>query len=141
MNLPIADVIFVKIVQMMLARMINENRSIVNYQLLGERLKLMKVNSKPSSKPYKTLFDWCPTEENLKEEIRKRARRLKVISSDNLHDLDYSVKLLGRDTRIYGALLKAIASEGMLKKGDYIPSEREECHGRPIIQWIYVEGT
>ena len=99
------------------------------------------MKAKPSSKPYMTLFDYCPTEENLKEEIRKRARRLKTISSDNLHDLDYSVKLLGRDTRIYGALLKAIAMEGLLVKGKYVPSERHACHGRPIIEWIYVEGT
>ncbi len=95
----------------------------------------------PKSKPYLTLFDFCPCEANLKEEIRKRAKRLGVISSDDLHDLDYSVKLMGRDTRIYGAELRSLAEEGFLKKNGYVPSEREQCHGRPIVQWLYVGGT
>lgn len=101
---------------------------------------MKKIQAHPSKAPFKTLMEYVPSEENLKLAIRAIARRERVITADNLHVLDHSMRLLGKDTRAYGAYLRELADEGFLKKGSIVYSERETCHGRYLCQWHSMEA-
>jgi hypothetical protein len=89
---------------------------------------------------FKTLMEFCPSEENLELAVRAIVRNKKVITSDDLHILDVSLEKLGKDRRIYGAVLSKLAKDGFIKKVGYVESERDTCHNRPILQWRYVKG-
>jgi hypothetical protein len=99
------------------------------------------IKAPESKAPFKTLFEFCPTEENLKLAIRAIARKNKIITADDLHPLDASLEKLGKDRRCYGAYLRELADEGFLRKGEYVPSSRSTCHNRPVLTWFHVEGT
>jgi hypothetical protein len=101
----------------------------------------IKLKAEPSKENFKTLMEWCPSDENLKLAVRAIARKRKTITSDDLHQLDESVFRLGRDRRVYGAILKELAHQGFLKKGNYVSSSRSTCHNRPVLEWHHVEGT
>ncbi len=91
--------------------------------------------------PFKTLMEFCPTEENLELAVRAIARNKKRICADDLHTLDFSVNKLGRDLRVYGAILRILEQQGFLKKVGYVSSSRSACHGRPVMLYEHVEGT
>jgi hypothetical protein len=95
--------------------------------------------TKEAPENFRTLFEFSPTEENLKLAIRAIARRKGVITADDLHQLDYSLCKLGKDRRCYGANLRSLADEGFLKKLDWVSSSRTTCHNRPILQWESLE--
>jgi hypothetical protein len=90
---------------------------------------------------FKTLMEYCPSNENLELAVRAIARNKKIISADDLHVLDVSVAKLGLDRRVYGAVLRKLSSDGFLKKLGYVSSSRDVCHNRPVLQFQYVEGT
>jgi hypothetical protein len=102
---------------------------------------VIKLKGEASKTNFKTIMEWCPSEENLKLAVRAIARKQKIITADNLHQLDHSVMLLGKDTRIYGSLLRELANEGFLTRGNIVYSSREICHHRYLIEWHHVEGT
>ena len=97
--------------------------------------------SKPATVVFKTLMEFCPSEENLELAIRAIARKKKVFTADDLHQLDASLELLGYDRRKYGSLLKSLEKQGFIKSLGYTASSRSTCHNRPVIQWQHVEGT
>jgi hypothetical protein len=88
---------------------------------------------------FKTLMEFCPSDENLELAVRAIARNLKVFSADDLHVLDLSVEKLGRDKRVYGAILSQLVKDGFIRKIGYVASSRETCHNRPVLQFEYVE--
>lgn len=90
---------------------------------------------------FKTLMEFCPSDEKLELAVRAIARKKKIITADDLHQLDYSLHQLGYDTRKYGSVLNSIAKQGFLKKLGYVASSRGTCHHRPILQFQHVEGT
>ena len=92
-----------------------------------------------SKTPFKTLMEFCPSDENLELAVRAIARRLKILSADDLHVLDVSVAKLGRERQVYGAVLAKLSKDGFLSKVGYIPSSRAACHNRPIMQWRCME--
>jgi hypothetical protein len=95
----------------------------------------------PESKvPFKTLMEFCPSEENLELAVRAIARNKKRITADDLHVLDQSVLHLGRKRQVYGAVLAKLAKDGFLIKVGYVPSARMVCHNRPVMLWETVEG-
>jgi hypothetical protein len=97
------------------------------------------IKATESKTPFKTLMEFCPSDENLELAVRAIARKLKVFSADDLHVLDVSVAKLGRERQVYGAVLAKLAKGGFLSKVGYIPSSREACHNRPILQWRCME--
>jgi hypothetical protein len=83
-----------------------------------------------------TLFDYCDSDVNLELEVLRIAKKLnRPFTADDLHVLDPSVKKLGRDKRVYGAILRSLGSQGKLCSLGYVKSTRETCHNRPILQW------
>jgi hypothetical protein len=99
------------------------------------------LTNKESKAPFKTLMEFCPSDENLELAIRAIARNKKRITADDLHVLDVSVAKLGRKKQVYGAELAKLCKDGFLKKVGYIPSSRDVCHNRPVMLWEHVEGT
>lgn len=97
------------------------------------------IKAPASSKPFKTLMEWCPSEENLRLAVLAIARNKKRITADDLHVLDVSVDKLGRAHQIYGSILASLGKEGKLHKLNYVASSRVACHNRPVLQWEYVE--
>ena len=97
------------------------------------------IKAPESRIPFKTLFEFCETEENIELAVRAIARNKRIISADDLHVLDHSTWKLGRRNQVYGAVLSKLAKEGFLRKLGYIPSSRETCHNRPILQWECME--
>lgn len=89
---------------------------------------------------YKTLMECCNGEVNLEVEVLRLARRLKIFSADDLHVLDPSLEELGRDRRVYGAILHSLKDQGKIKFVSYIPSSRQMCHNRPVAQWQFIES-
>jgi len=99
----------------------------------------MVVNQAIASKaPFKTLMEFCPSDENLRLAILAIARNKRLITADVCHVLDYSVMQLGRHRQVYGPILNGLANEGYLRKVGYVPSSRGVCHHRPVLQWSYV---
>ncbi len=98
----------------------------------------MKVNAKASSQPFKTLFEFVQTDENLELAVIAIARNKKVITADDLHILDYSTLRLGRKNQVYGAVLAHLVQMGYLRKLGYVASSRTECHNRPVLQFEFV---
>jgi hypothetical protein len=98
------------------------------------------IKAPESKAPFKTLMEYIPSDENLELAIRAIARNKKIITADDLHVLDVSVARLGRERQVYGAVLAKLAKAGFLEKLGYVPSERSECHNRPLLQWRSVEG-
>ena len=98
------------------------------------------IKAEASKVPFKTLMEFCPSDENLELAVRAIARNKKVICADDLHVLDASVAKLGREKQVYGAVLVKLAKDGFLEKVGYVPSSRSACHNRPILQWRYLEG-
>lgn len=92
-----------------------------------------------SSNNFKTLMEFCPTDENLELAVRAIARHLKIFSADDLHVLDVSVAKLGREKQVYGAVLNKLSKDGFIKKIGYISSSRTTCHNRPVLQWKCME--
>jgi hypothetical protein len=90
---------------------------------------------------FKTLFEFCPSDANLELAVRAIARKKKIITADDLHQLDESLKLLGYDRRKYGSVLKSLEREGFLKKLGYVARGRCTCHYRPVLQFQHVEVT
>lgn len=98
------------------------------------------IKAPASNAPFKTLMEFCPSDENLELAVRAIARSKKVITADDLHVLDFSVEKLGRKRQVYGAVLAKLGKDGFLKKLSYVPSSRSTCHNRPVLQFQYVEG-
>jgi hypothetical protein len=99
------------------------------------------VKAPESKTPFKTLFEFCQSDENLELAVRAIARNKKVISADDLHVLDFSVEKLGRQRQVYGSILAKLVRDGFLRKKGYVPSSRDVCHNRPILLFEHVEGT
>ncbi len=96
------------------------------------------IKASASKTPFKTLMEFCPTEENLRLAVLAIARNKGKITADDCHVLDASVLKLGRKNQVYGPILNGLAKEGYLSKVGYVPSSRETCHNRPIVQFIFV---
>lgn len=96
------------------------------------------IKASASKAPFKTLMEFCPTEENLRLAVLAIARNKGRITADDCHVLDESVLKLGRKRQVYGSVLKGLADEGYLRKIGYVPSSRETCHYRPIVLFEFV---
>lgn len=59
-------------------------------------------------------------------------RRQATVSADDLHAELGTVEFPG-DRRIFGAVLKGLATAGRLAPVGYKTSRRAACHGRPIL--------
>lgn len=94
--------------------------------------------AKPKSKPYLTLFDFCPTEQNLELAVIAIARNKGKITADDLHVLDHSTLRLGRKNQVYGSVLSNLVKMGYLRKLGYVPSSRETCHNRPVLEFEFI---
>jgi len=99
------------------------------------------IKAQASKENFKTLMEFCPSDVNLELAVRAIARRKKIITADDLHQLDFSLLQLGRKRQAYGGILNSLANEGFLRKLSYVPSSRSMCHNRPVLQFEYVEGT
>ena len=99
------------------------------------------MKAKAASGNFKTLMEFCPSEANLELAVRAIARNKKLITADDLHQLDESVLRLGLKRQVYGAVLARLAKDGFLEPLGYVASSRGECHNRPVMQWRHVEGT
>ena len=97
------------------------------------------IKAKNSSAPFKTLMEWCPSEENLRLAVLAIARNKGRITADDCHVLDHSVMLLGRHRQVYGPVLNGLANEGYLRKLGYVASSRDACHNRPVLQFEFVD--
>ena len=97
------------------------------------------IKAQASNSNFKTLMEFCPSDENLELAVRAIARNKKVITADNLHVLDFSLSQLGRDRRVYGSILRNLCKEGFLKPLGYVASTRDTSHHRPVMKWEYVE--
>jgi hypothetical protein len=98
------------------------------------------IKAQASKENFKTLMEFCPSDANLELAVRAIARRKKIITADDLHQLDFSLLQLGRKRQAYGGILNSLANEGFLRKLGYVPSNRSTCHNRPVLQFEYVEG-
>jgi hypothetical protein len=94
--------------------------------------------SKPQTVVFKTLMEFCPSDANLELAVRAIARKKKVITADDLHQLDFALEELGRKRQVYGGMLASLVEQGFLRKGQYVASSRRECHHRPVLQFYYV---
>jgi hypothetical protein len=97
------------------------------------------IKAKASSSNFKTLMEFCPSDENLELAVRAIARKLRVFTADDLHVLDVSLAKLGKDRRIYGAVLSKLSKDGFIEKIGYVESSRDMCHNRPVVQWRCLE--
>jgi hypothetical protein len=100
---------------------------------------MSKIKSQESKVPFKTLMEFCPSEQNLELAVRAIARNKGVITADDLHVLDFSVNKLGRNRQVYGAVLAGLVKQGFLEKVGYVSSSRDVCHHRPILQFRCLE--
>jgi hypothetical protein len=87
-----------------------------------------------------SLDEYLLSPSDLEDEILKIAKRFGVITADDLHVLDPSLDRMGLDRRVYGLFLRNLAVQGHLERLGYVKSGRYRCHGRPILQWRFVEG-
>jgi len=60
---------------------------------------------------------------------------LQEFTVDDLHVLDNTVKELGYDKRVFGAICKSLESQRLIEKICPQASIREECHHRTIVRW------
>lgn len=99
------------------------------------------IKAQPAKENFKTLMEFCPSDANLELAVRAIARKKKIITADDLHQLDFSMMQLGRKRQAYGGILNSLANKGFLRKLGYVPSSRSTCHNRPVLQFEHVEGT
>lgn len=84
--------------------------------------------------------EFCPSNVDLELEVMRIARRQGVFTVDDLHGLDESVEWLGRKRQVYGAVLRSLERQGVIRKVGYVNSIRRTCHYRPVLVWEYVGG-